>query len=1076
MGLSLTAFVLAAVFAGCALPRSGTQAQQCTAPSECDDNNPCTVEGCNADGLCTNEPDDSAELTQIENDCTRLECQDGETVEIADDQDFDDDGESCTTDACENGVVVHTPLENGSQCDVAGNGGSCKDGVCEVICDSTNAATKCDDDNACTTDSCNLSIGVCVHDKLDNVAAPGQDQTAGDCQLKLCQAGMVVEVNDNTDLPVDNNPCTGDLCTEGVPSNPDLDINTTCSDGGDPLAKLCDGMGTCVQCIGTSDCSHLPVDDDCQTRTCVANTCGQTFTAVDTAITSQTGGDCQLTVCDGSGGTKQNVDDADLPVDNNDCTKDICTNGTPTNPNEALNYACGANGTLYCDGMGTCSDCTENAQCGTDTFCQAHICNPQTKKCGTNDTSNGTPLPGGSQTSGDCQQLRCNGIGGVKSVNYNSDLPADDGNQCTDETCVNGSPQHPDEALDFSCSQNGGTYCDGNGACVECNSPGQCSGAADCQVDACTNNACATPPEPVNTPAPGSYQTSGDCNLIVCDGNGAVSGTPQVQDSDLPVDGNDCTQDICTSGTPTNPPVAAETPCNQNGGQVCNGDAMNPACVECATDTQCTMPQVCNQATWTCCTPADCTALGKTCGTHADTCGGLVNCSGTKNGSETDVDCGGDVNACTTRCAQGKDCSLASDCTSVLCVDTVCCDTACGDSCDACNLTGNIGTCTPRSDGDAGVPACAGGYLCDGTNATCPNTCSTDGDCASGYYCNGTNCALTKALGVGCGGGNECTSTFCQDGVCCDTACTQGCKACVAAKTPSPDGTCDDIDAGTDPDAECTPGACNGAGVCKGEQGDPCAINSDCLNNICSPDGVCCNNACGGTCESCLAVNTSSPTGTCDFITAGIDPDNECGNAANCEGDNCSGSSGACEFAAAIIECNAKVGTCDVAENCTGSSFGCPADAVEPNTTVCNAKSGVCDVAESCDGVTKTCPVDAVEPNTTVCRPSTEVSCDPAENCDGSLKTCPTDLFASAGTVCGGALTEPTCDPDSCDGSGVCTDNANAPDSTVCSDNGGTECCTGACVGSCGSGGSGGSAGGSGGSGGGGGSGGSGGS
>ncbi|MFN8640883.1 MAG: hypothetical protein U0802_04195 [Candidatus Binatia bacterium] len=49
---------------------------------------------------------------------------------------------------------------------------------------------------------------------------------------------------------------------------------------------------------------------------------------------------------------------------------------------------------------------------------------------------------------------------------------------------------------------------------------------------------------------------------------------------------------------------------------------------------------------------------------------------------------------------------------------------------------------------------------------------------------------------------------------------------------------------------------------------------------------------------------------------------------------------------------------CDVVETCTGSGASCPADAVEPNTTVCRGAAGVCDVAELCDGTNKTCLAD----------------------------------------------------------------------------------------------------------------------
>jgi hypothetical protein len=69
-------------------------------------------------------------------------------------------------------------------------------------------------------------------------------------------------------------------------------------------------------------------------------------------------------------------------------------------------------------------------------------------------------------------------------------------------------------------------------------------------------------------PLPAGQQAAGDCRIKGCDGVGNVTST--VDDSDLPVDGSDCTTDVCTNGTPTNPPVAEGTTCTQNAGEVCD--------------------------------------------------------------------------------------------------------------------------------------------------------------------------------------------------------------------------------------------------------------------------------------------------------------------------------------------------------------------------------------------------------------------------------------------------------------------------------------------------------------------------
>jgi hypothetical protein len=59
--------------------------------------------------------------------------------------------------------------------------------------------------------------------------------------------------------------------------------------------------------------------------------------------------------------------------------------------------------------------------------------------------------------------------------------------------------------------------------------------------------------------------------------------------------------------------------------------------------------------------------------------------------------------------------------------------------------------------------------------------------------------------------------------------------------------------------------------------GAACALSADCDSTICV-DGVCCDRACSGTCEACVAGLKQSglATGTCGPVRAGTDPDSEC--------------------------------------------------------------------------------------------------------------------------------------------------------------------------------------------------------
>jgi hypothetical protein len=62
--------------------------------------------------------------------------------------------------------------------------------------------------------------------------------------------------------------------------------------------------------------------------------------------------------------------------------------------------------------------------------------------------------------------------------------------------------------------------------------------------------------------------------------------------------------------------------------------------------------------------------------------------------------------------------------------------------------------------------------------------------------------------------------------------------------------------------------------------GGGCQANNECKNDLCA-DGVCCETACTGVCESCAAPDS---VGTCTPHAAGSDPDDECPGTSVCTG------------------------------------------------------------------------------------------------------------------------------------------------------------------------------------------------
>jgi hypothetical protein len=376
------------------------------------------------------------------------------------------------------------------------------------------------------------------------------------------------------------------------------------------------------------------------------------------------------------------------------------------------------------------------------------------------------------------------------------------------------------------------------------------------------------------------------------------------------------------------------------------------------------------------------TSVGGSGATGPGGMGGSTGGSGGSTGQcETNEDCGTDSTCRQTVCSSENQClefngSLGTDCTQQV---------------------GGAGYC----DGVGNCVECIDGTQCmSGVCDTFFNTCIAP-DCMDTVL----NGAETD---VDCGGG---MCTGCADGQMCNgpTDCVNGnCNA----------GTCAPCIIDTDCAAANT--WCD-AGVCLPQKmdGDACGGANECLNGFCpADDGVCCDVACEGLCESCVAADTGQAAdGTCDAVIAATDPKGECTlDPLTCQGDFCGGVGGQCEPAAATEICRTPMGLCDAQEMCDGVSVGCPADLKEPNTTVCAPVTGLCDVAESCDGMNDACPTDMVAPLNTTCRPAADL-CDAIELCDGVNPACPTDLPLPMNIICRPALG--SCDlSEVCDGAG----------------------------------------------------------
>ncbi len=439
------------------------------------------------------------------------------------------------------------------------HGNDCQSGLCHGgVCAECALPSACPgEDSECRIRTCeNGRCGV----RLTLEGARLASQNPRDCRVLVCGPdGGVVSASDDSDLPIDGNDCTDDVCTDGIPSNPPRAAGSSCArDGG----TMCNGAGACVQCLAASDCPGQ--DSDCRVRSCQAGACGFSFVDAGTPVASDAPRDCRRNVCDGTGNVTSIADDTDLPVDGNDCTFDVCSGGAPSNPPRPARDVCAQDGGTMCNGAGVCVQCLAASDCpGQDTDCQARACS--LGRCSLFTVDAGAPAL--VQASGDCQVRLCDGTGGVSSAADDNDTP-NDGNQCTDDACVNGAPSFAPRPQASPCTQDGGNVCDGFGTCVQCLTAAHCPGQdTECRTRTCTANVCGEQLAPQGTPL--SMQTAGDCRRATCDGMGGV--VSAVDDADLPVDGRDCTADLCTNGTPSNPPQPEGAVCSQDGGIVCDG-------------------------------------------------------------------------------------------------------------------------------------------------------------------------------------------------------------------------------------------------------------------------------------------------------------------------------------------------------------------------------------------------------------------------------------------------------------------------------------------------------------------------
>ncbi len=499
-----------------------------------------------------------------------------------------------------------------------------------------------------------------------------------------------------------------------------------------------------------------------------------------------------------------------------------------------------------------------------------------------------------------------------------------------------------------------------------------------------------------------------------------------------------------------------------------------------------------------------------------------------------DAGCSSASDGSSTKKTAGEACSCAGDCASGFCADGVCCNQACTGSCMTCAQNGSEGTCLPRTNGtdprqasacpvspqnscgldgkcdgagkcrdylpgivckagscqDAavvglglcdGAGACRPGptticapYLCNPDTNTCYEQCSSKSQCASDHGCDSTGSCGKRMLGATCAKNDDCLSSFCADGVCCNTACT---GACVSCNLPSNPGVCWPLDAGL-PDLHkvCLGGTypCGQTGLCDGVGGCAlAAVGSVCvapsctgnqLNTAATCDGlgscrpaglqpcspfICSAGACTGTCNTDADCDTGiscvnhscGPKQNGQPCTQGSEcKSNQCVDTVCCES-ACTGGCRSCDLPGSLGKCamipaggadmrgtchDTGVASCGANGKCDGSG-GCQLYA---KGNVCKGESCTSNVytpPSTCDGAGR-----CLTPDTLACSPYT---------CNGSK-------CFSACTADNQCISPNSCQSNSCGkaSNGAACSSADHCKSGICSQG---VCCNSACSGAC---------------------------
>ena len=1022
----------------------------------------------------------------------------------------------CAPPTCQEGVRTAA-----GTCDGAG---ACKPGAeesCGVYqCSGNVCADECASDDGCNADSwCSATLAVCLPKKATGEeckSGKGSQCTSGFCvdgrccnaecdgvcsacsaalsglQDGVCGPALPATDPDSECADLGATSCATDGFCDGVGAcrlyaSGATCLPSTCADGVQTNARVCDGNGAC-QSAGQTPCGAYA----CAGGVCAASCASD--------ASCQGGAYCDVGSCIGSkeiGAACQSGDSCGTGA----CVDGFCCDHACGGPCEACNAALtgGADGicapiTTGSDPDGDCAD-QGSTTCGTTGACDGvggcAFYDPSTK-CLAGSCSGGVATPAGV----------CSGAGYCEVADQADCAPF----TCDTEECKKG--------CDVASDCVAGSFCE-DGVCTgqlpvgaTCTSGGQCE-SGQCVDGVCCDSACEGTCQACSAAKKGNG-ADGECGAVL------VGSDPDLECSDEGPAG--CGDDGSCDGVGACRSYSAGTPCSP---AVCTGGAAVAA-------GSCDGEGTCLDGQATPCAPFGCGQI--VCN---DVCGSAEQCA---SGNQ----CAN--GACVGLVSQGGVCTTDSQCQSAACVDGYCCNSACTGLCEACSTarkgSGPNGVCGAVGSGldpdseclETSVATCGTDGTCDGARAcrrhvpgsacsaasctagaetlagscngagvctsgataqctpyicgasACKTSCSGDSDCASGHWCSAGTCSPKLTGGALCTVANQCGSGFCVDGVCCDSACAGPCQACsLVLKGDGKNGICGNVVAATDPDSDCADqgaatcgndGACNGAGACRKYAGGTacgapsCASGSQTLAAACNGAGTCTTGAttpcapfvCGATaCKTTCTVDADCASGFCSGgqCSGKIGNGGACTKGTECASGSCVDSvccntacTGLCQGCSAAKKGAGADGACGPIEAAADPDNECPAQAVSTCGTdgACNG-SGACRLyvagsqcgAGQCDGTTQKAPASCN--GVGACSQGASTSCSPYV-CGPSVckSSCAGDSDCISGHFCSGGACVPKF------GNGAACSSASQCSSSSCVD---SVCCNTSCAAAC---------------------------